>query len=280
MPLYSMQEILKDANERKYGVGFFNAINLEMVRALIEASEELNSPIIIGTAEALLGFTPFEYISNILLDAAKKAKVPVAVHFDHCYNFTNIILALKWGFGSVMFDGSRHSYESNVKISSEISKVTSAYGAGLECELGCVGGLEAENGEVDDGIYTNVEQAVDFIAKTNLDFLAISIGTVHGVYKVPPKLDLKRLADIRARVDVPLVLHGGSGLSDDDFRNVIRGGISKINIYTDIVLAARAAAELAVQKKSSYAELLGITIEGMKEQIKKKLTLFGSSGKA
>lgn len=280
MALYSMKELLKDANEKKYGIGYFNVLNLEMIRALIEAAEETRSPIIIGTAEGLLDITPFEYIAPTLVNAAKNAKVPVAVHFDHCYSYENIILAIKWGFGSVMYDGSRLPYDENIKNSREISRFTEVYGVGLECELGSVGGLEAKDGNTDACIYTNVNQANEFVEKTKADFLAISIGTVHGTYTAIPKLDIKRLMDIKSIVDIPLVLHGGSGLSVDDFKNTIKKGISKVNIYTDLISAAKSAMKDAADKDKSYTDMIQESILGMKEQAIIKLNLFDSCNKA
>ena len=238
MALYSMKEILADADKRGYGVGFFNAVNSDMLGAYIRAAEDTRSPIIIGTAEGLLQYADIDWIAPLLLSAARNAKVPVAVHLDHSYSFDIIMKALAAGFGSVMFDGSSLPYEENIRISADIARITRPMGAGLESELGKVGGLEEGGGVKGKNVYTDPAQAREFVEKTGVDFLAVSIGTIHGTYAETPCLDLELLAKIRKTIPTPLVLHGGSGLSDDDFKNCIRGGISKINIYTDVVTAA------------------------------------------
>ncbi|MDR1419532.1 MAG: class II fructose-bisphosphate aldolase [Treponema sp.] len=277
MALYTMAEILADAQKRGYGAGFFNGVNLEMIRAYIRAADDCRSPIIIGTAEGLLAYSDFDWLAPLLLDAAAKAKVPVAVHLDHTYTYKTIMRALRAGFGSVMYDGSLLSYEENIRDSAEIAKAAHAMGAGLECELGKVGGLDEGEGVKGGNIYTDPGQAAEFVERSGADFLAVSIGTVHGEYRETPKLDLRRLAAIRAKVSRPLVLHGGSGLSDDDFRNCIEGGIRKVNIYTDIITAA----VNTVRKESSlaYTDLNKKAEQAMYEAAVKKLRIFGSDNK-
>ncbi|MDR0472715.1 MAG: class II fructose-bisphosphate aldolase [Treponema sp.] len=278
MALYTMKEILADADSRGYGVGFFNGVNLEMIRAYIRAAEDLHSPVIIGTAELLLTYADIGCIGPLLLEAAKKAKVPVAVHLDHSYSFDVMMKALALGFGSVMFDGSALSYEENIRISADVARIAHPMGAGLETELGKVGGFE-EGGLRGKNIYTDPAQAADFAERTKTDFLAISIGTTHGVYTEPPRLKLDLLAEIRKSVSVSLVLHGGSGLSDDDFQNCIRGGISKINIYTDVISAAINKVRQECNA-CAYTDLNLKVEEAMYEVTVKKLRLFGSEGKA
>lgn len=269
MALYTMKELLADAQEKKYGIGYFNAVNMEMVRAYIRAAEEADSPIIIGTAEVLLPIASFSWIGPLLIEQAKNARVPVAVHLDHTYSFDVLMGALRAGFGSVMYDGTRErDPEVNVQKSAEIVKIAHGMGVGVECELGNVDAL----------VYTEPEEAEDFIDRTDADFLAVSIGTAHGVYKATPKLDIPRLREIRAAVDVPLVLHGGSGLSDDDFRNTIEAGISKVNIYTDIIMAGKKA--IAENPDALYTELILKAEDAMKNAAVEKLNLFGSAGKA
>lgn len=279
MALYTMKEILKDAQAKRYGVGYFNAVNLEMVRAYVTAAEACNSPIIIGTAEGLLPYADFDWLAPLMLGAAKRAKVPVAVHLDHTYRFEILMQALRAGFGSVMYDGSRlGDHAENVKRSAEVAKIAHGMGAGVECELGSVGGLSDESGKEDAVIYTDPKDAAAFIDQTDADFLAVSIGTQHGVYKATPKLDIPRLEAIRAAVDVPLVLHGGSGLSDDDFRNTIAGGICKINVYTDIITAARKA--VTEHPDTPYTDLNLVAEEAMRQATITKLNLFGSGNQA
>jgi fructose-bisphosphate aldolase class II len=278
MALYTMKEILADADKRGYGVGYFNGVNTNMIRAYIRAAEDLHSPIIIGTAEALLPCGDFDWIGPLLLTAARNAKVPVAVHLDHTYQFGTIMKALAAGFGSVMYDGSVLSYEENVKICTDIARIAHPMGVGLECELGKVGGLAEGEGVTGENIYTNPDQAIEFIEKTRADFLAISIGTTHGVYRESPKLNLDLLKVIRGRVATPLVLHGGSGLSDDDFKNCIKGGISKINIYTDVVTAAINTIREECGK-ADYTEICRRAEDAMYRATADKLRLFGSENK-
>lgn len=279
MALYTMKEILKDAQARKYGVGYFNATNMEMVRAYITAAEASQSPIIIGTAEGLLPYSAFDWLVPLMIERSRQAKIPVAIHLDHTYHFEVLMQALRAGFGSIMFDGTRLAdHRDNVEKSAEIVRIAHAMGVGVECELGSVGGLEDENGRQDAVIYTDPQDARDFIEQTGADFLAVSIGTQHGVYKAKPKLDIPRLKAIRATVDVPLVLHGGSGLSDEDFTNTVQGGINKINIYTDIISAAKAA--IVENPNVDYTDLCLLAEKAMCAATIAKLKLFGCAGKA
>ncbi len=277
MALYTMKELLRDAQRRHYGIGYFNAVNMDMTRAYVRAAEEARSPIIIGTAEGLLNYATFDWIAPLMLDAARRAKVPVAVHLDHTYHFDTLVQALRAGFGSIMYDGSRETHAQNVANSKKIAEIAHAVGAGVECELGRVGGLSDETGSEDTTEYTDPALASDFVDQTGADFLAVSIGTVHGVFKSAPRLDIERLKAIRGVVEAPLVLHGGSGLSDDDFRSTIAHGITKVNVYTDIILAARRA--LSDSPDASYTDALQQAEDAMTQATLNKLTVFGSAGK-
>ena len=274
--LVTLSEILKDAEERKYGVGLFNMLNLEMARGIIEAAEEERSPLILGVAEVHLPLIPFEYAALIMNDIAKKATVPVCLHFDHGVSFDKILAAVDAGFSSGMYDGSALPYEENIKNSLEISRMAHAKGVSVEAELGHVGGGE---GGTDDGIeemYTKVEQVIDFNRRAEIDALAVAIATAHGKYKTKPVLDINRLAEIYAVSDKPLVLHGGSGLSDDDFRNTIANGIRKINICTEMCIAAREA----YLASANHEILFDDAKNAVKRVVQGKMQLFGSSNKA
>ena len=278
--LVTLEEILKDAESRKYGVGLFNMLNLEMARAIIDAAEEEHSPLILGVAEVHLPHIPFEYASLIMNHIAKKATVPVCLHFDHGTDYNKILAAIKAGFTSVMYDGSALPYEENIANTREISKVAHAVGCSVEAELGHVGGGE---GGTDDGMeqqYTNVEQVNDFIRRADIDALAVAIGTAHGQYKTKPKLDINRLADIYRISEKPLVLHGGSGLSDEDFRNTIANGIRKVNICTEMCLAEAKAYAVAHEVGASFELSLDIAKNTVQQVVKNKMRLFGSSNKA
>ena len=274
--LVTLSEILKDAEEKKYGVGLFNMLNLEMARGIIEAAEEERSPLILGVAEVHLPLIPFEYAALIMNDIAKKATVPVCLHFDHGVSFDKIKAAVDAGFSSVMYDGSALPYEENIANSLAISRMAHAKGVSVEAELGHVGGGE---GGTDDGIeemYTKVEQVIDFNRRAEIDALAVAIGTAHGKYKTKPVLDINRLAQIYAVSEKPLVLHGGSGLTDDDFRNTIANGIRKINICTEMCIAAREA----YLASANHEILFDDAKNAVKKVVKGKMQLFGSSGKA
>lgn len=274
--LVTLAEILAEAEKGKYGVGLFNMLNLEMARGIIEAAEEERSPLILGVAEVHLPLIPFEYAALIMNDIAKKATVPVCLHFDHGVDFEKIKAAVDAGFSSVMYDGSSLPYEENIKNTLAVSKMAHAKGVSVEAELGHVGG--GEGGE-DDGVeemYTKVEQVNDFIDRAEIDALAVAIGTAHGPYKKKPVLDINRLAEIYKVSSKPLVLHGGSGLSPEQFRATIDNGIRKVNICTEMCVAAREAYIASKNHEIMFSDAK----EAVKAVVKGRMQLFGSSGKA
>lgn len=280
--LVNMKEILGAAKEGKYGVGFFNAVNVEMARAVIETAEEMNSPVIVGTAEILLPAMELERVAEYLIPMAKKAKVPVCVHYDHGLTFERCMEAIKLGFTSVMYDCSTADYETNVAQVAEMTKICHAMDITVEGELGHVGD-NAGAGKLENpsDYFTNPDTAVDFVNRTGVDALAVAVGNAHGDYAFPPKLDFKRIDTISQMTGTPLVLHGGSGLADDDFRQAVSLGVCKVNIFTDIDKAGKAGIEkgLADGAKTMMG-LIPYEIEAMKEVVREKITLFGSVGKA
>ena len=280
--LVNLNDVLRDAQKNNYGVGLFNTTDTDMLEAVISAAEELRSPVIIGTAEVLLPYGELELIAPAIINMANRATVPVVVHYDHGLTFERCIEALKLGFTSVMFDGSAGDPSENLKATAEIVKIAHAFGATVEGEIGHVG--DAGNNEQDiDDMYTTPGEAKNFVEATGVDALAIAIGTAHGVYKTKPKLDIERLRQIRAAIDTPLVLHGGSGLTDDDFRDTVRNGISKVNIFTDLCVAADRAIAENLGDKSGFNEYLTrrkIKVEAMKKAAMEKMILFGSNGRA
>ena len=275
--LVNMNYILGDARKKGYAVGLFNTIDTDMLQAAIEAAEEMSSPIIIGTAEVLLPYGDLELIAPSVIEAAKRASVPVVVHYDHGLTFERCLQALKLGFSSVMFDGSTKDYKSNVDRTREIVKIAHCVGATVEGEIGHVGEAANDN---EKAMYTTVGEAKSYPEDTGVDALAIAIGTAHGAYKSKPKLDFERLRDIRDNVDKPLVLHGGSGLTDDDFKRAIANGISKINIFTDLCLAGEKAIKEGIDSKLDYLKIREIKVNLIKEAVKTKIRLFGSEGMA
>lgn len=275
--LQTLKDVLPRAQAGGYAVGLFNTVNLEMLRGVIAAAEAERSPVIIGTAEILLPYGSLEELAGPLLARAKRASVPVVVHFDHGLTYEATVKALRLGFSSVMFDGSVYPYEENIAKTAEIVKLAHALGASVEAELGHVGNADGTSG----GVYTDPAQALDFARRTGVDALAVAIGTAHGQYLTKPRLDLGRLGEIRQRVDTPLVLHGGSGLSADDFRNCIRAGIAKVNIFTDLTIAGLGAFRDGLKKETpSYLDMLAASEKAVAAATAEKMRIFGSTGKA
>ena len=274
--LVNLNDVLIDAQKNKYGVGLFNTIDTDMLEGAISAAEELRSPIIIGTAEVLLPYGELKLIMPAFVEAAKRATVPVVVHFDHGVSFDKCMEALKLGASSVMFDGSMESEEINLQNTREMVKIAHSLGATVEGEIGHVGQAASRDNETND-MYTTPEEAVSFVERTGVDALAVAIGTAHGAYKEAPKLDFERLSQIRAQLDTPLVLHGGSGLSDDDFINVIKCGIAKVNIFTDLCVAGKNAVKAF---DGEYLEMRNAKVEAIKQVVMYKMKLFGSVNKA
>ncbi len=231
MTLVKMKEILEHAKVNNYGVGAFSVANMEMVIAAVRVAEELRSPLILQIAEVRLGPSPLHLMGAMMIEAAKKASVPVAVHFDHGMTEEKIREALEIGFTSVMYDGSYHSLEKNISETIKIVELAKEYGATVEAEIGQVGGSEDGSEDIEIAI-TSVEEAKRFASETGIDTLAIAIGNAHGMYKGNPKLRIDRLEEIHNVVNIPIVLHGGSGISQEDFRTCIIHGIRKINVAT------------------------------------------------
>ena len=277
--LVNLNDVLKKAQEGGYAAGLFNTTDTDMLEGVIAAAEELNSPVVIGTAEILLPYGELQLIGPALIAAAKRAKVPVVVHYDHGLTFDRCMEALKLGFSSVMFDGSTKDYETNLAETREIVKIAHSFGATVEGEIGHVGNADVGDEDLTD-MYTTPEEAVEYIKATGVDALAVAIGSAHGVYKKKPMLNIERLKEIRKATDTPLVLHGGSGLSDDDFRNTIREGIDKVNIFTDLCLAGDRATADGREKDIGYLETRNLKVQYIKEEVMKKMRLFGSENKA
>lgn len=284
--LVNMNEVLRPAKANKYAVGLFNAVNLELARGIINAAESTRSPVIMGTAEVLLPYGPLEEVSYYLIPMAKKASVPVVVHLDHGLSRELCIKALELGFSSIMYDCSTDSYDDNVRKVKEMADIAHSYGATIEGELGHVGDNEGSaegSSHLEDPskYFTDPKLAKDFVEKTGVDALAIAVGNAHGAYKLPPKLDFERIRTIASTVDVPLVLHGGSGLTDNDFRQAIKEGISKVNIFTDInVAAVEAEFKKFSNMEKGIIDLIPAAVEAVKQESMKKMKLFSSDGKA
>jgi len=286
-----MGELLQDASRRGYAVPCFNAINLDMVRGIIRAAEEEHSPVIVCHAEIHFKYTPLAQIAPVMVDAMNRAKVPVSILLDHGKSFEAVIQAMHLGFNAIMFDGSTHAYEENVRRTAEIVKISHALGVSVEGELGYVtrpksGGAEGEDDDAiidDTSLYTDPEQAREFVERTGIDALAAAFGTVHGVYLKQPRLDIDRLDNIRRTAGVPIVMHGGSGLSDEDFKRTINHGVAKINYYTGMALSVvdKARDRLKQERESGfYHEFMTNVIDDFREDAARIMRTFRSSGKA
>lgn len=231
--LISLNEILAIAKEKNMAVGAFNTPNLECITAVLNAAEQLNVPVILSHAELHESVAPLSVIGPVMVAAAKAAKVPVCVHLDHCETLSYMEQALKIGFTGVMYDGSTLPYEENVANTKTAVAMAKEYGVNVEAEIGQLASREGGSGENAGGpVYTDPDLAVKFCSETGIDALAPSFGTAHGIYKSKPVLDLDRVKVISEKTGLPLVMHGGSGVSDEDYRIAISNGICKINYYS------------------------------------------------
>ena len=286
MSLINMKDLLTHASQNKYSVGAFNITNLDFIEYILDAAVESNSPVILQLAEVHFRYLNLEDIAPTLIGAAKNVSIPVCIHLDHGKSLKTMVRAIRAGFTSVMYDGSEHPFEENMKNTREVVKIAHSVDVSVEGELGNVGG-EAIGIETaaphtsSKELFTKVEDAVYFARESGLDALAISIGNVHGLYKGDPELDFERLSAIRDAVNIPLVLHGGSGISDDDFRKAISLGICKINFYTGISQAAVARVHKFIVDHPgsiSYPDLTELAMTEIKNVVKDRMEVFGSKG--
>ncbi len=273
--LVSSFDMIKKAQENGYAIPAFNAENMEMVQGILAAAEECQSPVIIQTTPTTVDYITLELMVAMVSAAAQKVSVPVALHLDHCSNFDDVMKAIKAGYKSVMFDGSKKSFEENVKITKQVVAVAKPMGITVEAELGTIGGKE-DNVSADIQ-YTSVEDAENFARETEVDILAIAIGTAHGFYKGEPKLDFDRLAEIRKKIETPLVLHGGSGVPDEKVRKAISLGMAKVNFATELRAAATSGAREILSDSSVIdpKKYMGKAREKVKELCIDKIKLCG-----
>lgn len=275
MALVKMNDLLLNAKKKGIGCGAFSVGNMEMIMGVVKAAEELNTPIILQIAEVRLPYSPLNYIGPIMLQAARDSKVDIAVHLDHGMSFEVIQQALDLGFTSVMYDGSRLPFEENIENTRKVVEMAERFGATVEAELGLVGG--SEDGKSDHGILcTSPDDAVEFCASTKVDALAVAIGNAHGNYPVAPTLEFGVLSEINDRVDVPLVLHGGSGISDKDFQKAISLGIHKINIATASFnsVMVKIRDYLNTNKDTDYFGMSDSIVNGAYLNAKRHITVF------
>lgn len=283
MPLVTTKKMLQDAQDGHYAVGAFNVENMEMVMAVIEAAEELKSPVIMQTTPSTVNYAGLDYYLANVRAAAERAKVPVALHLDHGSSYGLAMQALRTGYTSIMIDGSHEGYEENIAATKAVADACAPSGIPVEAELGKVGGKEDDlDGGEGDG-YTDPQQAKEFVERTGATSLAVAIGTAHGLYKGEPKLDQERLSEIRAVVKVPLVLHGASGVPDEAVRESIRRGICKVNYATELRIAFSVGVKEVLNEKPDTIDPKKYGAAG-KERVKafvmEKMKNCGCAGKA
>lgn len=274
--LVTLNEIMTFARERDWGIGAFNTPNLECLNAVLDAAEEMQVPVIISHAQLHEPVAPLKVIGPVMVAAAKAAKVPVCVHLDHCETLSYMEEALKMGFTGVMYDGSALGYGENVANTRIAVAMARKYGANVEAELGTLASREDGGAAAAGPVYTDPELAVRFCAETGIDALAPSFGTAHGIYKAKPVLDLERVKVISEMTGLPLVMHGGSGVSDEDYRVAIHNGIRKINYYSYMAKAGVSAVQamLAAGNVTYYHDLALAAQKAMEENVKKAMAVF------
>ena len=282
MSLINPLNFMKKAREKGIAIAAFNVHNLETIQAVVEGAAEENAPVIIQTTPGTLQHAGIPYIAACVQEAAKLHDIPIALHVDHCPSYPTIVRCIQHGYTSVMIDGAKLPYEENVELVRKATETAHCAGVAVEGELGRIGGTEdVLSVDEREATFTVPSEAKAFVEATGIDTLAIAIGTAHGVYKGEPKLDFERLTDIRQVVDVPLVLHGASGVPDDSVREAIRRGICKINIATELKIPMADAIRECFRKNPKETDprhYMGAAKEAVKEVVRRKIRLCGSSG--
>ncbi|MCJ7645728.1 class II fructose-1,6-bisphosphate aldolase [bacterium] len=284
MPLVTTKELLEKAMRGKYAVGAFNANNIEMVQAIIEAAEEENAPVILQASQGAIKYAGLENIAAIVKNAAAMAKIPIALHLDHGTDYEQNVKCFRIGFTSLMFDGSKLPYEENVSITRKIVEMGHAVGVPVEGEIGKIAGTEDHItvSEVEADM-TEPEEALRFVADTGVDSLAVAVGSVHRMKKKEAKLDHERIKKIAELVKIPLVLHGSSGVMDDEMRKGIKEGLCKINVATQLNMVFVEGMRKALNEKPEEVDprkILGVSKELLKKVVRDRIRVFGCSGKA
>lgn len=283
MSLVTVAELMPQAEREGYAIGAFNANNLEFVQAIVAAAENQRSPVIIQASQGAIKYAGLEQITAMVKTAAEKASVPVALHLDHGTDFNQVMRCIRAGFTSVMIDASKFPLDENIALVRRVVEVAHAVRVTVEAELGRIGGTE-EHVTVSEreAFFTDPEEAEVFVRATGVDTLAVAIGTAHGPYRGEPKLDFDRLSAIRARVNIPIVLHGSSGVPDDAIRRAVALGVRKINIDTDLRQGFMARLrEVMAEHPEEYdpRKLLGPARDTLQKIIEHKMQVFGSAGR-
>jgi tagatose bisphosphate family class II aldolase len=284
MALVNPLKMIYKARENQVAIAAFNVHNMETIQAVAEAAAEERAPVMIQTTPGTLKHAGIPYVAACVKTASELYDIPIALHLDHCTSFPTIVQCIRNGYTSVMIDGSHLPYEENAALVAKVVEIAHYAGVAVEGELGRIGGTE-DDLTVDEreAAFTVPEEALSFIESTGVDTLAVAIGTAHGVYKGEPRLDFERLARIRDLVDIPLVLHGGSGVPDESIRKAIAGGICKVNIATELKLPMAHAIQEVFRKKPDETDprnYMGAAKEAVKTVVRQKIRLCGCNGMA
>ncbi|MEM2094074.1 MAG: class II fructose-1,6-bisphosphate aldolase [Candidatus Bathyarchaeia archaeon] len=276
--------LLRKAYDEKYAVGAFNANNLEQIQGIVEAAEEENAPVILQASQGAIKYAGLDMIAAMVFSVAKNTKIPISLHLDHGTDFKQNVQCLRAGFTSLMFDGSLLPFDQNVAITRKVVEIAHPVGVSVEGELGRVGGTEdALTEEEISALMTDPDEAEKFVKLTEVDALAISVGSVHRMRVQAAELDIQRITKIRERTQIPLVLHGSSGVTDDSIRRAIAAGICKINVATALNMAFMRGISSALKEMPDEVDPRRILVRGreeLKKVVKEKIRLFGSANKA
>ena len=282
MALVDLRDMLNHAYHNGYAVGAFDVVDLEFVAGVMEAAEHCQAPVIVSLAESHFEYFDFELLMAAVVAAARRASVPVAIHLDHGAGLDTVVRAIRAGCNGVMVDASEHPLAENIRRTRAVVKTARACGVPVEGELGYVPGVEGKDAERHPGelAYTDVEEARRYVDETGVDFLAVSVGTVHGRFRGAPRLDFDRLARLNEALAMPLVIHGGTGLGDEQFRGLIAHGVAKINYYTALADAAARAVQDGARRGGGYAERLPRLRQAVREETERCIRLWGGAGRA
>ncbi len=284
MPLVDMKDMLQHAYDHGYAVGAFDLVSLDFLEGIMTAAERARAPVVLSLAESHFGYFDFELMMPAVEAAAKRASVPVAIHLDHGTSLDSAINAINSGCNGVMVDASHADLGENIRTTKSVVDMAHACGIPVEGELGYVPGVEGEDADHHPGdvAYTMLAEAKAYVERTGVDFLAVSVGTVHGHMKGKPKLDYQRLKQINESLAIPLVIHGGTGLSDDQFRRLIANGVAKINYYTALADAASTSIKCSIKadRSCNYTGMVKDVPTAISLEVEHCMRLWGSAGRA
>ena len=279
MPFVTTKEMFEKSMKEKFAIGAFNINNMEFVQAIMDAAAKENSPVILQTSASAIKDARIPYLKKMIEAGLEEHDIPVALHLDHGPDFETCKMCVDNGYTSIMFDGSKYDFETNIKLTKEVVDYAHAHGVVVEAELGKLAGIEDDvNVSAEDAMYTDPEEAKEFVERTGCDSLAVAVGNVHGVYSAEPKIRFDIIEAVNKEVSVPLVLHGASGIGDEDIKKAIQCGIAKINIHTELCQAAMEA--INEHKDEPFLAVERAVRQAVKERAMYKIKLFGDDGRA